>query len=65
MAWLSWDLVMRALLIYLMNILGLVLASVVVFSLMGLYGQRNVIKKEMGKDEKDMKREAKRAKRGR
>ncbi len=56
---------MRALLIYLMNILGLVLASVVVFSLMGLYGQRNVIKKEMGKDEKDMKREAKRAKRGR
>ena len=65
MAWLSWDLVMRALLIYLMNILGLVLASVVVFSLMGLYSQRNIIKKKMRRDEKDMKREAKLAKRGR
>jgi len=65
MDWLSWNLIMRALLIYLMNILGLGLASVAVFSLMGLYGQKSVIKKEMRRDEKDMKRKAKRAEKGR
>jgi len=64
LAWFHWDLLANALVVFLINILGVVSSSVMVFSLMHLHHKRAVVKTAVKNDEKEIKQEEKEAKNG-
>lgn len=58
---LQWMIIKGAFLLFLLNLLGIIFASMVSFSLMNLYVKRNVAKTTIEKEEKRVEQEAKQA----
>jgi uncharacterized hydrophobic protein (TIGR00271 family) len=61
LAWLEWEIVRGSLLLLLLNIVGIVFASLASFSLLNLYVKRNVAEKTIEKEEKRVEREEEKA----
>jgi uncharacterized hydrophobic protein (TIGR00271 family) len=59
---LNWLIIRDALALFFLNGVGIVLSSMVIFSLMKFYQKRQVVKEEVKKDEKEIKKEVVKAK---
>ena len=58
---LNWQVASNAMILFIVNIVGIVFAGVVVFSLLNLYVKKNIAQKAIKKDEKEIKKEIKKA----
>jgi uncharacterized hydrophobic protein (TIGR00271 family) len=58
----SWEIVSGSLLLFLVNVVGIVFASMITFSLMNFYVKRTEAKKAVEKEEKKLKEDIKKAK---
>jgi uncharacterized membrane protein len=58
---LNWAVVQPALILYLLNILGVIFASTIVFSMLQVQVQKKVVAKAVKKDEKTIAKEEKQA----
>jgi len=56
-AWVNWEVLRQSLLLYIINVIGVVFSSLVVFSLMNLHRQRKVTQKAVKKEEQIIKKE--------
>ena len=55
----NWDLISGAFLLFLINVLGVIFASMVIFSVMNFYVKKKEIDKAVDKEEKDLRKEKK------
>ena len=62
-AWFDWSVISGSFVLFLLNIIGIVFASLVSFSILNLYVKRNVAEQTIEKEEKRVEREEKKAER--
>jgi len=60
-AWLDWNIISNSFLLFLLNVSGIIFASMIIFSLMNLYISRKVAREAVEKEEKIIEKEKEKA----